>query len=124
MKAILVLLFALATSLTSHADTAPLLADSAATVKLCAPRVAGCVSKIVINGTAYIIGYDESNNTDNAVTNLLESMINACRAKGLLTSPTFTAEGYVINESGHLPNPTVEFPVFKITYLAGVFPPQ
>lgn len=125
MKAFLVLLFALATSLTTHAQTqtAPLLADAAATVKLCPPRVAGCVTRIVINGTAYIVGYDESNNTDNAVTDLLESLINACRAKGVLVSPAFTAEGYVVNEKGHLPNPMVEFPVFKITYLAEVYLP-
>jgi hypothetical protein len=123
MKAILVLLLALATSLTTHAETAPLLTDSAATVKLCAPRMAGCATKIVVNGTAYIVGYDETNNKDNAITNLLESLITACRAKSILESPTFTAEGYVVNETGHFPNPTVEYPVFKITYLAEVFLP-
>ena len=123
MKAILVLFLALTTSLITHAETAPLLADSAATVTLCPPRVAGCATKIVVNGTAYIVGYDETNNAGNGITNLLESLINACRAKSILVSPTFTAEGYVVNEKGHFPNPTVEFPVFKITYLAEVYLP-
>jgi hypothetical protein len=123
MKAILVLFLALTTSLITHAETAPLLADSAASVKLCAPRMAGCATKIVVNGTAYLVGYDESNNTDNAVTNLLENLITASRAKNLLETPTFNVEGYVVNEKGHFPNPMAEFPVFKITYLSGVFLP-
>ncbi|MBC7466136.1 MAG: hypothetical protein H7256_09090 [Bdellovibrio sp.] len=130
MKSLFVLLFALTTSITAFADNvvapkpAPeLLVDAAATFNLCPPRMAGCANKITINKTSYIFDYDPTNNVDQAITNLAQSLIDACKAKKLLVSPTFTAEGYVVIEKGHFPNPMADFPVFKITYLANVFLP-
>lgn len=123
MKSLLALIlvtFTLSLAQTSHAEDLTLIVEPAAKLKICPPKAAGCANKIVINEIEYIISYDEGNNTDNAITNLIQEMIAACRAKKLAVSPIFIAEGYIAKEKGHFPNPMAEFTVFKISYLADV----
>jgi hypothetical protein len=123
VKSFIVLMFTLVTTVTAHAENPTLVVEPKAQVKICPPRIAGCANKITIQGTDYIIGYNEANNVGDGITNLLNSLITACRDKKIYTSPTFVAEGFIVREKGHFPNPTVEFDVFKISYLAEVFLP-
>ncbi|MBC7420598.1 MAG: hypothetical protein H7328_07715 [Bdellovibrio sp.] len=124
MKALFILLFAFAASLTTYADETTLVVEPAAQLKVCAPRMAGCAHKIVIAGHEYLIDYNPGSNDDSGISNLMTGMIDACRAVKLLVSPTFTAEGFIVKEKGHFPNPTVEFEVFKLSYVANVIYPQ
>ena len=123
MKSIFIALFTLTASLTVLASNPDLVIEPKATLKVCKPRVAGCANKILINNTEYLISYDEANNTDGGIQRLMDSLISACREKQLTVSPAFSAEGFIVKEKGHFPNPTVEFTVFKLSYVAGVINP-
>ncbi len=123
LKSLFVVLFSLVTTIAAHAEDSILVVEPKAQVKICAPRMAGCANKITVQGKDYIIGYNEANNVGDGITNLLNSLITACRDKKIYTSPTFVAEGFIVREKGHFPNPTVEFEVFKISYLAEVLLP-
>ncbi len=123
MKSLVVFLFAFSTTLMASANPEELVIEPQAQLNICAPRVAGCANKIVIKGTPYIISYDATNNADGGIKNLIDDLIKASRAKQLAVSPSFSAEGYIVKEKGHFPNPMVEFTVFKLTYLADVFLP-
>ena len=120
MKSLAVFILAAVASLTVLAETTNLVTDSAAQLKICPPRMAGCANKILINKTEYIISYDEANNADGGIEKLMNGMIDACRFQKLALSPAFAAEGFIAKEKGHFPNPMAEFTVFKISYVANV----
>ncbi|TAG55731.1 MAG: T9SS C-terminal target domain-containing protein, partial [Cytophagales bacterium] len=62
----------------------------------------------------YLIDYNLGSNDDNGISNLMNGMISACRALKLSVSPAFVAEGFIVKEKGHFPNPTVEFEVLNV----------
>ncbi len=124
MKALLISFMILATSFSIQANETQLIIENSATLKVCAPKMAGCAHKIVIAHKEYLIDYNLGSNDDNGISNLMNGMIAACRALKLSVSPTFIAEGFIVKEKGHFPNPTVEFEVFKLSYVADVIYPQ
>lgn len=102
-------------------QTAPkIIQDKSAFINVCPAMMAGCVNKISVHGKTYIISVDTAANKGGGLTELVKRIVNSTKASGMGSSLPFTVEGYLAKESGHMPNPTVMFEVFKITYIAGV----
>ena len=121
MKFILLTAIAFIFPLTTIAST--LVVEENATITICQKFVAGCANRIVIQGKPYLISYDEASNVNDGIKNLITEFITAAKAVNMKVSPSFKAEGFIVKEKGHFPNPVAEFEVFKLSYVADVFPP-
>lgn len=119
MKSVLLFASAFVLSISAFADQELIIEDKA-TIKVCQKGVMGCANRIIIQGNPYIISYNEASNVENGITNLITAMVSACKSMNVKVTPEFQAEGFFAKEKGHMPNPTVEFDVFKLSYVAGV----
>lgn len=101
-----------------------IVSDKAAYIKVCPRLAVGCKSSIVVKNKSYTLSYDLAANRDNKLSDLVNAIIGNNQFHGITKSEPFTVEGYVAKEKGYFPNPTVEFTVFKITFLDNVRLPR
>jgi hypothetical protein len=82
--------------------------DESAVIHTCPPRHLGCAPSIDIGGENYLL---EALAASRASLNDLEGALHFHK---IYTSMPGKVTGFVVKEKGHFPNPTAEFPVFKL----------
>src|SRR5262245_35693477 len=85
-----------------------LLYDRDAVIHVCPPAVLGCATKIVIDEKEYLLDPLGSAKEE------LQTIIEAYQAAGSVETQPGIVTGFLVEEEGHFPNPTVEFKVFKL----------
>jgi hypothetical protein len=85
-----------------------LLYDRNAVIHICPSGVLGCTTRIAIDGKEYLL--DPLGSAQEEV----QTIIEAYQGAGLAETSPGTVTGFLVEEKGHLPNPTVEFKVFKL----------
>lgn len=104
-------LFGLGLSVTCMAKGAPVnvqvLYDNKAILHLCAPDAAGCVTKIQLGKKLYSVALAKPSDGED-----FENLVGAYLFHKMQKTQPGKVSGFLVNEKGHMPNPTVASDVF------------
>lgn len=92
----------------AKAESVQMVYEQKATIHVCPARMAGCVDRIQMGDKSYILDY-----VGNAYETI-QKIVGNNRFHNVRTTDVGKVLGFVVTEKGHMPNPTVEFQVFKV----------